>query len=272
MKENKFDVFEQFARMEWLLKRYNQQNHKNNGPMSDPHRGQGRILTMLKLQPEISQKELSFLLDIRPQSLGELLSKLERGGYITRTPSETDHRVMDIHLTEKGLEAANPQSDLDKMLDCLTAEEQLNLNDYLNRLITTFESELKPEEKPDEEPDEEPDIFDPLKLGETIRKVFNSDFDLTSFINDKCHFDADFDLRDFMNQFWPGAQDEHDTETQNDTDENTPTEDDPIVEDIPFSEDEPTCDNAKNDVHVENDVENRDANKNSTSEKKEFED
>ena len=57
---------------------------------------------MLKLKPEISQKELSDLLDMRPQSLGELLGKLERNGYITRTPSERDQRVLIIRLTDAG--------------------------------------------------------------------------------------------------------------------------------------------------------------------------
>ena len=71
--EENYDLTEQFTRIEWLLHRYHQQNHTHYGPMGDPRKGQGRVLAVLKLQPEISQKDLLYLLDMRPQSLGELL-------------------------------------------------------------------------------------------------------------------------------------------------------------------------------------------------------
>lgn len=57
---------------------------------------------MLKLKLEITQKELTYLLDMSKQALGELLSKLEKAGYITRKPSEEDRRMIIITLTEKG--------------------------------------------------------------------------------------------------------------------------------------------------------------------------
>src|SRR5471030_1811846 len=104
MNEDKIDLIEEFVRVQWLFHRYHQQNHTHHGPMGDPTRGQGRVLTILKMQPEISQKDLSYLLDMRPQSLGEILSKFEKSGYITRTPSETDRRVMNIKLTKNGIE------------------------------------------------------------------------------------------------------------------------------------------------------------------------
>ena len=69
--ENNVDLIMQLTRVEWLLHRYHQQNHRHFGPMGDPRRGQGRVLAILKLQPEISQKDLSYLLDMRAQSLGD---------------------------------------------------------------------------------------------------------------------------------------------------------------------------------------------------------
>lgn len=146
MSENNYDLIEQFTRIEWLLHRYHQQNHIHHGPMGDPRRGQGRVLAILKMQPEISQKELLYLLDMRPQSLGELLSKLEKSGYITRTPSETDRRVMNIKLTKEGSEITTEQEfSFDKIFECLEEVERNNLSEYLSLIIETLEGQLADE-------------------------------------------------------------------------------------------------------------------------------
>lgn len=145
MSENHSDLFQQFTRLNWLLHRYHQQNRRNFGPMGDIHRGQGRILALLKLKPEISQKELSAILDIRSQSLGELLSKLEKNGYITRTPSEADRRVMEVRLTEAGQQASvqNEQTlDRSVLFKGLSPEEQATLSEYLDRIIATIEEQF----------------------------------------------------------------------------------------------------------------------------------
>lgn len=149
MDEKNFDLIEQFTRVEWLLHRYHQQNHMQYGPMGDPRRGQGRVLALLKLQPEISQKDLSFLLAMRPQSLGELLAKLERNGFITRTPAEADRRVMNIKLTQEGAratEATGQEFSFDQLFECLSEAEQQNLSGYLRRIIETIEAQLDEEQ------------------------------------------------------------------------------------------------------------------------------
>ncbi len=154
MSENDVGLFEKFVRLEWLLHRYHQQIHRYHGPMADRYRGQGRVLALLKLKPEISQRELSSILDIRSQSLGELLAKLERSGYVTRTPSAADRRVMDVHLTEAGKRASEQdeqQLDTTELFGCLTEEEQAVLDDYLNRIIATFEQRFG-----DDEPEFDP--------------------------------------------------------------------------------------------------------------------
>lgn len=143
------DLFHHFVRLEWLLHRYHQQNHRHHGPMGDPHRGQGRVLALLKLKPKISQKELSDILDIRSQSLGELLAKLERSGYITRTPSPTDRRVVDVSLTDSGREASGQteqQLDTEALFGCLSEEEKTALSDYLSRIISALAQQLGNEE------------------------------------------------------------------------------------------------------------------------------
>ena len=145
MDDNKYDLYEQFLRLEWLLRRYHLQAFKEFGPLADPHRGQGRVLALLKIKPEISQKELANILNIRSQSLGELLSKLERSGYITRTPSEEDRRVIMIRLTDAGKQAANQDEtgfDSEDIFDCLNEEEQATLSSYYKRIISELKKHL----------------------------------------------------------------------------------------------------------------------------------
>ncbi len=141
----KSDLYEQLVRLQWLVHRYQLQNYREFGPFADPHRGQGRVLALLRLKPEISQKDLSNILNIRSQSLGELLFKLERSGYITRTVSETDRRAITIKLTDAGRRAASscePKSDGDRIFGCLSEEERETLRGYFARVIEALEEQL----------------------------------------------------------------------------------------------------------------------------------
>jgi DNA-binding MarR family transcriptional regulator len=145
MSENKYsELMKQFMQIQWLMIRHSHHNHMAFGPLGNPYRGQGRVFKLLKLKPEITQKELSELLDMRPQSLGDLLKKLEQNGYITRTPSEEDKRVMIIRLTEKGRSAEiqdDKQLGVETLFDCLSEEEQVQLSEYLKRIIDDWQSE-----------------------------------------------------------------------------------------------------------------------------------
>ncbi|MDR1205383.1 MAG: MarR family transcriptional regulator [Peptococcaceae bacterium] len=146
MCEKKNNLLEQFMQIHWLLMRNHHHNHMSFGLMGNPYRGQGRILKLLKLKPEITQKELSDLLDMRPQSLGDLLKKLEQKGYITRTPSESDKRVMIIRLTEKGANEEigdEKQLGFDSLFNCLSEEEQARLSEYLERVIDAWHGDTK---------------------------------------------------------------------------------------------------------------------------------
>lgn len=72
----------------------------------DASRGQGRVLKALALVPEISQKDLMVLLDMRQQSLAELLAKLEAKGLVEREQDAEDRRRQVVRLTEAGRAAA----------------------------------------------------------------------------------------------------------------------------------------------------------------------
>lgn len=145
MNDDKLSLREQFSRIHGLFHRHRMQHCHTHGPMADPYQGQGRILRLLQMRPEISQKDLSYLLGMRPQSLGELLAKLERSGCVERTPLESDRRAMNIRLTEKGAEAANqiePACGPDEIFASLSEEEREILSGYLDRIIADMESKI----------------------------------------------------------------------------------------------------------------------------------
>lgn len=146
MEEKVTDLMEKMHRVQALLYRYQSYAYRAFGPLGNPMRGQGRVLSILKLQPVISQKELSYLLDMRQQSLSELLAKLERSGYITRASSDEDRRITMVTLTEAGRkEAEKPYEaggDIGKIFECLDDSEQGQFSDYLDRLTAALEKEL----------------------------------------------------------------------------------------------------------------------------------
>lgn len=131
-------IYEKLSTLQWLMKRRQMFSQAQSGPFADPARGQGRILAMLKIQPEIKTRELAYLLGIRQQSLNELLNKLEKSGHVERKPSEKDKRVMVVHLTEKGKRIQQPETDYQEILDCLSLEELQLFGEYLDRIIAAF--------------------------------------------------------------------------------------------------------------------------------------
>lgn len=114
----------------------------------DPERGQGRILALLQKTDQLTQRDLAYILNIRQQSLGELVRKLEENGYVTRTPGTEDKRTMIVALTEKGRELEMPKRPLETVFDCLDEQEQQDLRSCLEKVCDRIE-ELLPEEAKD---------------------------------------------------------------------------------------------------------------------------
>jgi len=102
---------------------------------------QERVLEILKERGDITQRELTERLGIKPGSSSELLAKLEHAGMIRRSPNERDRRVMNLSLTEAGREQAAKVDGLrekrqEEMLSVLTSEEKealLGLLEKVNR-------------------------------------------------------------------------------------------------------------------------------------------
>lgn len=72
------EVYEKLSTLQWLLQRYKKENFQKNDIFVDKSSGQGRVLAILKMQSDITTKDLSYILGIRQQSLNELLKKLEK--------------------------------------------------------------------------------------------------------------------------------------------------------------------------------------------------
>lgn len=120
------------------------------GRQTNPMRGQGRVLALLKLKPVISQKELTYLLNMSRQSAAELIAKLEKNGYITRKPSEEDKRVMIIELTEAGekadIDGEDTAPEAVQIFSCLNEEELTAFSGYLERIIKHCEEQFPNED------------------------------------------------------------------------------------------------------------------------------
>ncbi len=133
------------GRMGRLIHRYYDAQAHNYGDLGDPLRGQGRVLALLKAKPETTQRELSYLLDMRQQSLSELLAKLEEKGFVTREKSQEDGRVTVVRLTDEGVTAAPSPEQMQARadaLDCLTDEEREQLEALTNKVLVSLEGKL----------------------------------------------------------------------------------------------------------------------------------
>ena len=136
-------VHEQLRQLQMLMHRA---SFSHSGKTNYLRRGQGRVLAILRIKPEISQKELTYLLGISKQAAAELTAKLEKSGYITREPSESDKRVMTVRLTEKGekavIDADEDSTEASEVLDCLNSDELAAFSDYLGRIIKRYEEKF----------------------------------------------------------------------------------------------------------------------------------
>ena len=85
------------------------------------------------------------MLDIRPSSLSEMLSRAESEGWISRAVDEEDRRIQRVTLSAKGQEAVARmrearEADYEKKTACFTEEEKAQFCALSNRLSDHMES------------------------------------------------------------------------------------------------------------------------------------
>lgn len=133
------ELNEKMRRIGFAMRRNFEEKRQANFPDT-----QNRILTILDMNDGIAQKELAYILGARPQSCGEVISKLESNDYIVKEVDESDKRAHNIYLTEKGREAVkNLQSQRSaSVFDVLSEDEKLQLSDLLDKVLAQFPEEI----------------------------------------------------------------------------------------------------------------------------------
>lgn len=145
MKHHEVSLARKTGRMGRLLHQYYSLSARSHGVFGDPLRGQGRVLALLAAKPKTTQRELSYLLDMRQQSLSELLAKLEEKGFITRSKSTEDARVTVVELTEAGAAAAPSPEEMERhadALDCLDDNEREEFERLVNKVVASLEDKI----------------------------------------------------------------------------------------------------------------------------------
>ena len=106
--------------------------------------GKRRVLALLAMKEGMSQKDIAFLLGIRPQSASEVLAKLQDQGFIERRQDEDDKRVTKVYLTEKGREHAKRCAEMHQAMaadvfSVLSEDEKEQLLSILSKLSESLE-------------------------------------------------------------------------------------------------------------------------------------
>lgn len=106
---------------------------------------QKRILIILQEMGDMTQRELTERLGIQPGSVSEVIGKLEHAGLLSRSPSSTDRRTMDLQLTEAGRVQAEAMAEQrrmrhQEMFSCLSEEEKETLVGLAEKLSADWNS------------------------------------------------------------------------------------------------------------------------------------
>lgn len=107
--------------------------------------GQEKILRILVEEESISQRKLQEILDIKPGSISEILTKLETRGLLIREKSEADKRAVIIRITEAGKAAAAIKAEpivSETIFDCLEEEEKNILRQLLKNMLDVWYNKI----------------------------------------------------------------------------------------------------------------------------------
>ena len=99
------------------------------------------LLRILSLKDGIPQNDLAFITDRDKTSLTRLISNMERKGLVKRKTCDSDKRVNNIFITQKGLEEAKMAfpliiNEIDKIQQKIKAKEIETTIKVLKQIIT----------------------------------------------------------------------------------------------------------------------------------------
>ena len=78
----------------------------NSAQLEETGFGSGQIPVLLELNRggELNQRELAERTHVTPATMSGTLKRMEKNGFIVRTPDENDARISRVRLTEEGKE------------------------------------------------------------------------------------------------------------------------------------------------------------------------
>lgn len=140
------ELFDKYMLIRQMAETIRNKNTSKTGPFGDTTRGRGRVIALLKQKDGVSTKELASIMGIRVSSLNEVLGKMENDGYVERTPSPDDRRVMLVWLTDKGKAIQLPDQDLPNILfGSLDQGAKNQLAIYFEQMIASLQNKLEAE-------------------------------------------------------------------------------------------------------------------------------
>lgn len=129
--------------------------HKNNMPAREfgdigINTRQGIILKILLQEQQLTQRELTERLEITSSSCGELIAKLEQGGFLEKCQNPADKRTFNLRLTPGGRSLARRYKEkavveLEEWASDLTAKEKEQLFQLLGKLSKGLDDRLNRE-------------------------------------------------------------------------------------------------------------------------------
>lgn len=140
------ELFDKYVLIRQMTEAVRNKNTSKAGPLGDTTRGRGRVLSLLKQKDGVSTKDMATIMGIRVSSLNEVLGKMEKEGYIERTASPDDRRVMLVWLTDKGKAVELPDQHMPQILfGTLNQGAQNQLCMYFEQMISALQGELEEE-------------------------------------------------------------------------------------------------------------------------------
>ena len=140
------DLNELYQGLHRINRQMHRMAHRDNYKKGGIYHGQAHLLVAVLNHDGASQRDLAEQLDVRPSSMTEMLTKLEKNNLIVRKQDEKDQRVMHIHLTEEGKKSAeeileSKDHSAASFFQALSEEEQEQLMLLVKKLSAGLEAE-----------------------------------------------------------------------------------------------------------------------------------
>ena len=132
-----------YQTMHRLIRLMHRRAHYRKRMQGGLYHGQATLLRLAAQRDGAIQRDLAADLDVRPSSMTEMLTRLERNGMVARRQDKNDQRVTRIFITEEGkklVEQMNAAADMDDIFDVLSKKEKQQLLAMLEKLCVSLES------------------------------------------------------------------------------------------------------------------------------------